>query len=94
MEQGPNQAGMRPERGPMAQDAGRKMGLGLKWGIALNWRNPCSSLTSYDRADWGFDSLREGPGGMAEWTNATVLKTVIPYGYRGFESHSLRQFYS
>ena len=22
--------------------------------------------------------------------NGTVLKTVVPYGYRGFESHSLR----
>ena len=31
-------------------------------------------------------------GGMAERTNATVLKTVRPFaGSRGFKSHSLRQ---
>ena len=30
-------------------------------------------------------------GGMAEWTNATVLKTVMRLTHRGFESHSLRQ---
>ena len=30
-------------------------------------------------------------GGMAEWSMATVLKTVRPvFGSRGFESHSLR----
>ena len=33
------------------------------------------------------------PGGMAEWLKATVLKTVVGGNvYRGFESHSLRQF--
>ncbi len=30
-------------------------------------------------------------GGMAEWTMAAVLKTVMQALYRGFESHSLRQ---
>ena len=30
-------------------------------------------------------------GGMAEWTMAAVLKTVMQLLYRGFESHSLRQ---
>ncbi len=27
---------------------------------------------------------------MPEWSNGTVSKTVVPYGYRGFESHPLR----
>ncbi len=27
---------------------------------------------------------------MAEWLKAAVLKTVVPYGDRGFESLSLR----
>ena len=27
---------------------------------------------------------------MREWPNRTVSKTVVPHGYRGFESHSLR----
>ena len=27
---------------------------------------------------------------MREWPNRTVSKTVVPSGYRGFESHSLR----
>ena len=27
---------------------------------------------------------------MAEWSKATVLKTVGPFGSRGFESHPLR----
>ena len=33
-----------------------------------------------------------GTGGMAEWTMAAVLKTVVAFtGHRGFESLSLRQ---
>jgi hypothetical protein len=28
---------------------------------------------------------------VAEWTKAPVLKTGVPFGYRGFESHPLRQ---
>ena len=32
-------------------------------------------------------------GGVAEWLKAAVLKTVVPFGYRGFESYLLRQFY-
>ena len=31
-------------------------------------------------------------GEVAEWSNATVLKTVEPSRFRGFESHPLRQF--
>ena len=31
-------------------------------------------------------------GEMAEWLKAAVLKTVIPFRDRGFESLSLRQF--
>ena len=34
----------------------------------------------------------EFTGGMAEWFKATVLKTVVPLWYRGFESLSLRHF--
>ena len=33
-------------------------------------------------------------GEMAERTKAPVSKTGIPSGYRGFESHSLRQLRS
>ena len=29
-------------------------------------------------------------GGMTEWLKVTVLKTVVPLWYRGFESPSLR----
>jgi hypothetical protein len=33
-----------------------------------------------------------GAGGMAEWSKAAVLKTVVPLARdRGFESYSLRQ---
>ena len=31
---------------------------------------------------------------MREWPNRTVSKTVVPSGYRGFESHSLRSLAS
>ena len=32
-------------------------------------------------------------GEVLEWLNRTVSKTVVPFtGYRGFESHPLRQF--
>ena len=31
------------------------------------------------------------PGEMAEWSNAVVLKTIVPTRYRGFESLSLRK---
>ena len=31
------------------------------------------------------------PGGMREWPNRAVSKTVVRPAYRGFESHSLRQ---
>ncbi len=30
-------------------------------------------------------------GGVPEWSNGAVSKTVVPYGYRGFESLPLRQ---
>ena len=33
-------------------------------------------------------------GGMAEWTMATVLKTVVGFAHRGFESLSLRLYIS
>ena len=29
-------------------------------------------------------------GGVSEWSMVTVLKTVLVYGERGFESHPLR----
>ncbi len=29
-------------------------------------------------------------GEVPEWSNGAVSKTVVPYGYRGFESHPLR----
>ena len=32
-------------------------------------------------------------GGVPEWSNGAVSKTVVPYGYRGFESHSLRHYF-
>ena len=32
------------------------------------------------------------PGEVAEWSNAAVSKTVVPFGYREFESPHLRQF--
>ena len=32
-------------------------------------------------------------GGVPEWSNGAVSKTVVPSGYRGFESHSLRQIW-
>src|SRR6185503_5573250 len=32
-----------------------------------------------------------GRGEMAEWSNAADSKSVVPIGYRGFESLSLRQ---
>ena len=35
-------------------------------------------------------ATRLSSGGMREWPNRTVSKTVVPHGYRGFESHSLR----
>ena len=31
-------------------------------------------------------------GGVAERSKAAVLKTVVPSGYRGFESYLLRHF--
>ena len=31
---------------------------------------------------------------MAEWSNAADSKSVVPIGYRGFESLSLRHFFS
>ena len=40
----------------------------------------------------GASGERPGTGGMAEWTMAAVLKTVVAFtGHRGFESLSLRQ---
>lgn len=30
-------------------------------------------------------------GEMAEWSKAVDSKSAVPYGYRGFESHSLLQ---
>ncbi len=30
-------------------------------------------------------------GGVPEWSNGAVSKTVVRYAYRGFESHPLRQ---
>jgi hypothetical protein len=32
--------------------------------------------------------------GVPEWPNGTVSKTAVPSGYRGFESHPLRQSFS
>ena len=63
--------------------AGRVMGLRLKWGSALTKRIRRLGLTAGEGAGRGFHSPHEGPGGMAEWTNATVLKTVIPPGIVG-----------
>jgi hypothetical protein len=34
--------------------------------------------------------LLSGHGEMAEWSNAADSKSVVPIGYRGFESLSLR----
>ena len=37
------------------------------------------------------DSMLHLRGGVREWLNRAVSKTVVPYGYRGFESHPHRQ---
>ena len=39
----------------------------------------------------GTGASRTRSGGMRERPNRTVSKTVVPSGYRGFESHSLRR---
>ena len=35
--------------------------------------------------------FRPYPGGVPEWTIGHAWRACVPYGYRGFESHPLRQ---
>src|SRR3954464_13534549 len=58
---------------------------------------PSSSLPRY-AATWAARSALASKiaarGEMAEWSNAADSKSVVPIGYRGFESLSLRHFFS
>ena len=56
----------------------------------LDSEHPFSIVFSQNRCG-GLDPVN-GDGGVTEWSNVAVLKTVDPYRIRGFESHPHRQF--
>ena len=56
----------------------------------LDSEHPFSIVFPQDRRR--YQACKQRDGGVTEWSNVAVLKTVDPYRIRGFESHPHRQF--